>query len=293
MALLLASAARSQPSAQPGPGAPTAPPSHGGTTRPAPSGTVPASPSAKVPASPSAAPSATPPGAATAAPPPASAKAPPPPPPQQQVVAAPPPPPKEEVAAAPPPPPPPKEEVAAAPPPPPPPPPKEEVAAAPPPPAEPAPKPDESDGRERGPFAAHRLRLSLLVGTGSSSRDTYLILGAGLGYYLVSGLELGLDYEAWIGGEPVIQRVSPGVRYVMHFIPVIKPYVGAFYRHAFIVDYEDLDSVGARAGLIFAPARAHVTIGGGAVYERLLGCTATSLVDCDTVYPEVTIGVAF
>ena len=133
----------------------------------------------------------------------------------------------------------------------------------------------------------------MLIGTGSSSADTYLILGGGVGYYLVDGLELGLDYEAWIGGDPVMHRLSPGIKYVLHFVPTIKPYVGAFYRHTFVNDYDDLNYVGARAGLYYSPPRGRVYVGGGAVYERLLDCSDGGWVDCDTVYPELFVGISF
>jgi hypothetical protein len=148
-------------------------------------------------------------------------------------------------------------------------------------------------GPSAGPFSARALRLSVLIGTGSSSADTYLILGGGVGYYLVDGLELGLDYEAWIGGDPVMHRLSPGIKYVLHFVPTIKPYVGAFYRHTFVNDYDDLNYVGARAGLYYSPPRGRVYVGGGAVYERLLDCSDGGWVDCDTVYPELFVGISF
>src|SRR5262245_44973147 len=73
-----------------------------------------------------------------------------------------------------------------------------------PPPTPPPPPPPEDEGadsgddRSAGPFSKGSVRLTLLVGTGSSVNDTYLILGGGLGYFLVNGLEVGFDYEAWI-----------------------------------------------------------------------------------------------
>src|SRR5690606_3575853 len=38
--------------------------------------------------------------------------------------------------------------------------------------------------RYRGPFAQGRLRISVLFGGGSNFRTNYLILGAGVGYYV-------------------------------------------------------------------------------------------------------------
>jgi hypothetical protein len=151
--------------------------------------------------------------------------------------------------------------------------------------------PDQAPPEERGPFSRGAIRLTLLLGTGSSATDTYFILGAGVGYFLLDGLELGLDYEAWLGGDPVMHRLSPELRYVFHMVPVIKPYIGTFYRHTFVADYDDLDYIGGRAGIFYVPKQSRVYIGGGAVYERLLDCKSNSLVDCDTVYPEIAIGV--
>jgi hypothetical protein len=211
----------------------------------------------------------------TAPPPPAPSGAPPP-------VA--PPPPVEGAAAA---------GVAAQPPPeqaPPPPPPPAQVEIGPE--AEPAAAADEAPDRSAGPFSRGSIRLTLLLGTGSTVTETYFILGAGVGYFLLDGLEVGLDYEAWLFGTPVMNRLSPETRYVFHMVPVIKPYIGAFYRHTFVADYDDLDYVGGRAGAYYVPKSGRFYIGGGAVYERLLDCKSDSYVDCDTVYPEIAIGIS-
>jgi hypothetical protein len=174
----------------------------------------------------------------------------------------------------------------------PPPPPPPTYNEPPPPPPEPAPPPEEPD-RSAGAFAGGSTRLSLLIGTGYTPTDNYLILGAGVGRYLADGLELGLDYEMWIFAEPVMHRLSPGLKYVFHMVPVIKPYVGAFYRHTFVNDYDDLNYVGGRGGIYYAPKNGRMYVGGGAVYEHLLDCTDSAFVDCDSVYPEIFVGIAF
>ncbi len=168
-----------------------------------------------------------------------------------------------------------------------------------PPPTAPPPPPPEDEpadsGRDRsaGPFSKGSVRLTLLVGTGSTITENYLILGGGLGYFLVNGLEVGFDYEAWILASPVMHRLAPEARYVLHMVPVIKPYVGVFYRHTFVTDdYEDMDHVGARGGLFYVPQGGGVFVGGGAVYERLLDCNDNALIDCDSVYPEIFVGVS-
>jgi hypothetical protein len=164
---------------------------------------------------------------------------------------------------------------------------------APPPPPPDYPEDDGGSERSAGPFSKGSVRLTLLIGTGSTIRDTYLIVGGGPGYFLFDGFEIGLDYEAWILAEPVMHRVSPETKYILHFVPVIKPYVGVFYRHTFVTGgYEDMDHVGARGGLFYVPKGGNVYVGGGAVYDRLLDCEDTSLVDCDDVYPEIFFGVS-
>jgi hypothetical protein len=156
-------------------------------------------------------------------------------------------------------------------------------------PFEPEPKPEEPVSRGKGSiFSRGRVRLSLIAGSGSAVDHTYLILGGGVGYFLLDGLEVGVDYEAWLLGKPVLHRLSPETRYVFYFVPTIKPYVGAFYRHTFVTGNDGLDHVGARVGGYFVPGSGRFYFGVGAVYERLLSCDA-SIFDCDSVYPEISI----
>lgn len=160
--------------------------------------------------------------------------------------------------------------------------------------AEPAPEPDDSP-RERsaGPFSKGSIRATALIGTGSSTTDTYLILGAGLGYFLIDGLEVGLDWDIWFLADPVLNRLSPETRYVFHMVPVVKPYIGAFYRHTFVADYDDFDYIGGRIGAYIIPSGGRTFVGAGAVYEHMLSCEDNWFIDCDDVYPEISIGVAF
>ena len=173
------------------------------------------------------------------------------------------------------------------------------LAEEPPPVVPPAPQPepdreeDSGDDRSAGPFSRGSVRLTLLIGTGSTVSDSYLIVGGGPGYFIVDGLEIGLDYEAWIFGDPVMHRLSPETRYVFHMVPVIKPYVGVFYRHTFVTgEFDDYDQVGARGGLYYVPNGGGVYVGGGAVYDRLLDCDDNSFIDCDSVYPEIFFGIS-
>jgi hypothetical protein len=146
--------------------------------------------------------------------------------------------------------------------------------------------------RSAGPFSQGGIRLSFLFGAGSTVADDYLILGAGAGYFILDGLEVGLDYELWFLATPVMHRLSPETRYVFHMVPVVKPYIGAFYRHTFVSDFDDYDHVGGRAGAYIAPSPRGVYFGGGAVFEWLLDCESGLLVDCDDVYPEIFVGIS-
>jgi hypothetical protein len=151
-----------------------------------------------------------------------------------------------------------------------------------------------ADARAPGPFAAGSPRLSVTAGTAWSAHDTYIVLGVGVGYFFINGLEVGLDYEAWVAASPALQRLSPEIRYVFYFVPTVKPYVGGFYRHTFVGSgFPDYDTLGLRGGIYIAPPRSHVYGGGGLVYEHVLDCGPLVIADCDTVYPELFLGFTF
>ena len=137
-----------------------------------------------------------------------------------------------------------------------------------------------------GPFQQGRQSVSVIAGSGSAFRDDYLILGVGYGYYVIDGLELGIDAQFWLSGDPSITKLSPQVRYVFTQPKTIKPYLGAFYRRTFIDGLEDLDSVGYRAGLNFM-GRGNFFFGAGIVYEEYRGCSETVFTSCSDTYPEI------
>ena len=139
-------------------------------------------------------------------------------------------------------------------------------------------------------FSKNSTSVGVVVGSGSSFNDDYIILGVGVGYYVLQGLEIGIDLQHWFAGDPSITKVSPQVRYVFTQPKVIKPYVGAFYRRTFIENLEDADSFGYRAGAFFS-ANSGVYIGGGIVYEEYTDCGRFS--DCSNTYPEIIFMVSF
>jgi hypothetical protein len=145
---------------------------------------------------------------------------------------------------------------------------------------------------DRDPFADGSMRLSVLVGSGYAFDESYFIVGVGFGYYLVKGLELGLDVESWLGASPGITKISPAVRYVVPTDGPIRPYIGAFYRRTMIDNYDDLDSVGGRAGIYFMSGRGSY-FGAGVVYEQYLSCDKAVYQSCSDTYPEITFAIAF
>ena len=138
-------------------------------------------------------------------------------------------------------------------------------------------------------FSKNSTSVGVVVGSGSSYNDDYIILGVGVGYYVHTGLEIGIDLQHWFSGDPSITKLSPQIRYVFTQPKVIKPYVGVFYRRTFVEDLDDADSYGYRAGAYFSASNG-VYIGGGVVYEEYSDC---NFGDCSTTYPEILFTVSF
>lgn len=146
--------------------------------------------------------------------------------------------------------------------------------------------------RDALPFRQGAVAVTLTLASGFREDNSYLILGVGLGYYILNGLELGLDGSVWVFDSPTIGMVTPQAKYVFGFVPVIKPYVGAFYRQYIVGSgIDDFDSAGGRAGIYLVPGSS-ASIGIGVVYEHLIDCK-DRILPCDAWYPEGTIAVSF
>ena len=138
-------------------------------------------------------------------------------------------------------------------------------------------------------FGYGTTNISVIVANGQAFAQDYTIVGVGAGYYVANGLELGLELEAWMNGDPTIYKVTPSVRYVLTISRTINPYIGAFYRRVFIQGYPDTDSWGGRAGAFIATG-AHSYAGVGVVYTQLRNCNQTIYQTCSDTYPELTLG---
>lgn len=142
------------------------------------------------------------------------------------------------------------------------------------------------------PFEKGASRVSVVVGSGYTLNESYVILGLGAGYFVLNGLELGLDGQAWIGGDPDIYKLKPQATYTILTQSRIRPYAGVFYSHIFIDGYDDQDTAGARGGIYFTSDEKWF-MGIGAVYESYLDCDKDVYSSCDDVYPEITFSVSF
>jgi len=142
------------------------------------------------------------------------------------------------------------------------------------------------------PFGKGSTRVSFVVGSGYTLDESYVILGLGAGYFIANGLELGLDGQAWVGGDPDIYKLKPQATYIVPIQSRIRPYAGAFYSRIFIDGYDDQDTAGARGGVYFTSNQKWF-MGVGAVYESYLNCDKDVYSSCDDVYPEITFSVSF
>jgi len=145
---------------------------------------------------------------------------------------------------------------------------------------------------DAGLFAKGTKQFTIVGGAGESFDESYFVLGLGAGYYVVDGLNVGLQVESWMGADPSIFKVTALTNYVFYQVKRFSPYVGAFYRYTDIEDRDSLDSAGGRAGVYMAVGR-NGYAGFGMVYESYLDCNTRVYVSCDTTYPEVSFAFSF
>lgn len=143
-----------------------------------------------------------------------------------------------------------------------------------------------------GVFGKGSTQLVVTAGNGYAFDQSYFVLGAGVSYYFIDGLNAGLFLESWSGSDPHLYKVTPSVQYVFYQVPVLKPYIGGFYRRTYIEGQPDINSVGGRAGAYVRAGR-NAYIGAGAVYESYLDCNTAVYRSCTSTYPELSFTFAF
>jgi len=142
-----------------------------------------------------------------------------------------------------------------------------------------------------GSFDKGNTTATVAIGSGQFFREDYLIIGAGIGYYVTDGIELALDAAFWTGGDPSIYEITPKLTYVFDNSTQFKPYLGAFYNRTFIEGFNDSDALGYRVGA-FMPAGKKTYIGIGVVHTELQDCSETLLVSCSETYTELTFMIS-
>lgn len=150
---------------------------------------------------------------------------------------------------------------------------------------------DASEPARETPFDRGKFALSAGGGTSSNLGHDYVVIGGGVGYYVLDGVEVMLSGLHQFGDGPSISELSPQLRYVAQPLvgrwPVI-PYVGGFYNHWFVGDgLPDVDSIGGHAGGLWISG--NVVLGLGVVVEHIVSACTN---DCDSVYPDITIALA-
>ena len=140
------------------------------------------------------------------------------------------------------------------------------------------------------PFDKGQQHFELAIGSGSLLNEDYIIMGIGYGYYLQNGLELGIDFDLWLDGNPSVYQVTPEVKYVFENKSKIKPYIGTFYRRNYIEGLRDLDAYGYRAGVYWI-SQGGVYIGYGLTNNNLRDCEESVYLDCSSTYSELSFMV--
>ena len=141
-------------------------------------------------------------------------------------------------------------------------------------------------------FSKGRVHGIVTAGSGAAFNETYLVLGAGVSYFVLDGLSLGVNLEAWRNADPTLTKLTTSIQYVFYQVPAIKPYVGAFYRRTYISGLDDLNSYGARAGAYVKIGR-NAYLGLGGVYETYSDCKESVYRSCSDTYPEVSFTFVF
>lgn len=140
------------------------------------------------------------------------------------------------------------------------------------------------------PFQQGKMRGGVGLGASGGVGNVTVAASAGLGYFIVDNVELGLDGTAWLLSDPFMAQFGPQVRYVMSTQGQWKPYAGVFGRRWFFSGVrDDVDTVGFRIGA-FRVGGGGPFMNVGLAHERTVSaCTQ----DCSDTYPEVGVSMSF
>ncbi|WP_455210396.1 hypothetical protein [Kaarinaea lacus] len=134
--------------------------------------------------------------------------------------------------------------------------------------------------------------VSFNLGFSDSLNKDYVGFGVGYRYFPLDGVEVDLDFDLLLGNEPIIYRVSPGIRYVFYPLQTFIPYVGTFYQYSYIVNMENKGGLGARAGF-YTPLGHRTYISYGVSVGELRQCEKAVYGDCSIVQAEFSFSLVF
>jgi hypothetical protein len=119
------------------------------------------------------------------------------------------------------------------------------------------------------------------VGTTFAYGETYGSASFGVGYLMKAGITPNLEATYAFGASPTMWALRPGVTWFTP-IPVLHPYVGAYYTHWFVSgSLPDTNGIGARAGISLGRV-----LSLGVTYDHALDCSK----NCDTWSPQIGAG---
>jgi len=139
-------------------------------------------------------------------------------------------------------------------------------------------------------FSKGSKSIGIKLGSAYIGVESYTIAGLSGNYFVIDNLSVGLAYEAWLGGNPDVQKLTLESTYYVEASPEIRPYLGLLYRRILISNgFDDTNSYGYRAGIAFI--QDNLLLSAGIVQERY--DSSRGIFDATETYAEFIIGFAF
>lgn len=107
------------------------------------------------------------------------------------------------------------------------------------------------NNEEPRPFGQASIDLGLILGI-STGHETSFTFGATGGYFVLNGLEPGLQIEVTVSSaNPTVTSLLPFLRWIIWRSYPVSPYLKIQGGRWFISDYPDVSTLGGGGGLVF------------------------------------------
>jgi hypothetical protein len=148
------------------------------------------------------------------------------------------------------------------------------------------------------PFDRGAMNAGFAFGLGSGVGGTTIGLAGHFGYFVLPGLEPGLDTGVTFGsGTPTVGSLMPYVRWVIWRSWTVSPYLKVQGGRWFVSDYPDVSPVGGGGGLVFFLSRMLAVQLEGMVYRLFpssaCGGVGTAFDSCTVPTFGVSLGFFF